>query len=236
MLNYFDQREQGVLDFRLPVLITPNIDQLVKLNRGEHADLKLRLQGASLILPDGQPIVWFSKLKFGRSGLKRRLTGSDFFPQMWAWLKANQYPVTLVVRSQELADMVIRDFPRANCYVPPFFHENDTAALEEVVKNTLKAVQENDSRYLMIGLGFPKQEKIALKIIDEVKVKVPFIFLLGASFEFYFGLKKRAPLFFQKMGLEFLHRFGSEPRRMFKRYFIDDLAFFKLAFKEFFKK
>lgn len=61
---------------------------------------------------------------------------------------------------------------------------------------------------------------------------MPLFLLLGASYEFHAGLKKRAPMIFQKLGLEFFHRFLSEPKRMFRRYFVDDMVFFKLALKE----
>jgi len=58
------------------------------------------------------------------------------------------------------------------------------------------------------------------------------ILLLGASFEFYFNLKKRAPAFYRKTGLEWLHRFMTEPKRLWKRYTIDIARFFWISFKE----
>jgi len=59
-----------------------------------------------------------------------------------------------------------------------------------------------------------------------------FVLLLGASFEFYFGLKSRAPQWMQRSGLEWLHRFASEPRRMWKRYTVDNARFVWLSLQE----
>jgi len=73
-------------------------------------------------------------------------------------------------------------------------------------------------------------------VLAERGIDLPKTFLLGASFEFYLGTKKRAPMFYQKMGIEFVHRVITEPRRMVKRYLIDDLAFIPIAIREMRKK
>ncbi len=64
---------------------------------------------------------------------------------------------------------------------------------------------------------------------------MPLFLLMGASFEFYLGLKKRAPVIWQKAGLEWFYRFTQEPHRLFKRFFIDDLQFFPIVAREFLK-
>jgi N-acetylglucosaminyldiphosphoundecaprenol N-acetyl-beta-D-mannosaminyltransferase len=88
-------------------------------------------------------------------------------------------------------------------------------------------------------LGFPKQEHIALEMFRRLRSSgkpLPKTFLLGASFEFYWGTKKRAPMFYQRMGIEFVHRIISEPRRLAKRYLWDDLPFLGIAISELRKK
>jgi N-acetylglucosaminyldiphosphoundecaprenol N-acetyl-beta-D-mannosaminyltransferase len=80
---------------------------------------------------------------------------------------------------------------------------------------------------------------LALALLREMKaegIDPPLMFLIGASMEFYTKVKKRAPKVYQKLGVEFLHRLFSEPRRMAKRYLVDDLVFFPMAIKEIFKK
>ena len=58
---------------------------------------------------------------------------------------------------------------------------------------------------------------------------------LGATIDFEAGKIKRAPMFFQRFALEWLYRIYCEPKRMFKRYFCDDLSFFVYLFKDFFR-
>jgi N-acetylglucosaminyldiphosphoundecaprenol N-acetyl-beta-D-mannosaminyltransferase len=59
---------------------------------------------------------------------------------------------------------------------------------------------------------------------------------MGASYEFYLNLKKRAPKFWQKTGMEWFYRFTQEPGRLFRRYFVDDMQFFPIVWREFRKK
>ena len=61
--------------------------------------------------------------------------------------------------------------------------------------------------------------------------KMPLTLLLGTSFEFYRGTK-RAPIWMQKIGMEWFYRFIQEPKRMFKRYFIDDIKFIFILSKK----
>ena len=63
-------------------------------------------------------------------------------------------------------------------------------------------------------------------------MNIPFAMGVGGAFDVIAGLTKRAPLWMQKSGLEWFYRFLQEPKRMFKRYFIDDLYFFYLLVKE----
>ena len=99
---------------------------------------------------------------------------------------------------------------------------------------------ENESGYVFLGLSFPKQEILAMKLdqkLTEMGFRKPVLFLLlGASYEFYFGMKKRAPSFFRKTGLEWLHRFAQEPGRMWKRYTIGNAKFLWLSIQELIKK
>lgn len=82
---------------------------------------------------------------------------------------------------------------------------------------------------LAVGLGAPKQEKFIYKYKDELKV--PVSLAIGASIDFEAGKIKRAPLYMQKSGLEWLYRLCKEPRRMFKRYLIDDMKIIKITLK-----
>jgi N-acetylglucosaminyldiphosphoundecaprenol N-acetyl-beta-D-mannosaminyltransferase len=83
---------------------------------------------------------------------------------------------------------------------------------------------------LFVGLGAPKQERWIYKYRNEYKV--PVSIGVGVSFEFVSGMVKRAPLWMQRGGLEWFWRLMMEPKRLWKRYLIDDPIFFWLVFKQ----
>ncbi len=218
-----------------PLLITPNVDQVVKMHRQENAELAFRLKKSRWILPDGQPLVWLSQHIYGINGLKSRLTGSDFFPQIWSAVKLNQRSAFFILPEASLGEKFEKEYPQIQFFSPPYFSLTDALQRDAIFARSFDLMLTNKPDFLFIGLGFPKQESLAINLLEklsELGLKLPVTMLLGASFEFYFGTKKRAPLIFQKLGLEFFHRLLSEPGRMFKRYLVDDLAFFPLALKE----
>lgn len=218
----------------LPILITPNVDQVVKFNRKSHTNIYSVLKHAKYILPDGQPIVLFSKI-IGR-GLRARLTGSDFFPLIWNQLKNRKAKVGFILPNEKLGKMFQGELASVNYYAPPFFSLHNEVEVDEVVEKCVELILQYNIEYLFIGLGFPKQESLVVAIHEKLKSDMPFTFLLGASFEFYHGTKKRAPKIFQKLYLEFAYRLFTEPRRMAKRYLIDDSYFLVLMVKELFRR
>ncbi len=101
---------------------------------------------------------------------------------------------------------------------------------EEENKRIIEEINKSKADILFVGVGAPKQEKWIHKHKDNLQVGVALG--IGAAFDFIAGNVKRAPLWMQKNGLEWLYRFLQEPTRLFKRYFIDDMYFFILLIKE----
>jgi N-acetylglucosaminyldiphosphoundecaprenol N-acetyl-beta-D-mannosaminyltransferase len=218
----------------LPLVSTPNVDQVVKLHRPANRELFERLRHARFILPDGQPIVAVSKMTRDRR-LPARLAGSDLFPPLWKRICERSAPVFMVLGSEAVATRLRQELPAMRHVVPPFYSIEDAGAESRLIEAVHTELTAHPVDLVFLGLGFPKQERLALALIDRFRSEnrpLPLFLLLGASFEFHAGLKKRAPKVYQRLGLEFLHRFLSEPRRMFRRYFVDDLAFLPLAIRE----
>lgn len=219
----------GTHDF----LITPNAYQVVHFNDPENRGLMDFYCDVKYILPDGMPIVWVSKL--GNDKLANRLTGSDLFPVLFAQIKLNSYPVTFILPDVKMKDLFGQDYANCNCFVPRIFAKDDDEYIALFAAVVAAGVVSNQSIFVFLGLGFPKQEILAMKISDLLKregYSRPVLFLLlGASFEFYFGLKDRAPTWIQKTGMEWLYRFAQEPKRLWKRYTVDNLRFIILAVK-----
>ena len=89
----------------------------------------------------------------------------------------------------------------------------------------VRIVNESGANVLLVGVGAPKQEKWIMKYRDKMHgVKV--FMALGATIDFEAGTLKRAPKIWQKIGMEWLYRCMKEPKRLFKRYFVDDMQFF----------
>lgn len=235
------EKEYAVANDKLPLLFTPNVDDVVKLNQKKYATLADELKKSFYILPDGQPIVWASRLL--RKPLAKRLPGSELFPLLWKELTKNKKRILLIAPSAEVGDLLKKEYPALQYYVPPFFDADDHEALKKIINELADAYKLYAPQYIFLGIRFPKQNYIALDLIKKIRqqeyiqpnVTMPLFLLLGASYEFYLNIKKRAPVFWQKIGMEWFYRFTQEPGRLFKRYFIDDLQFILIFLKEIFK-
>lgn len=218
---------------KLPIVITPNVDLTVHLNHNK--TLLNTFQHARFILPDGAPIIWFSKLL--RKPLKKRLAGSDLFPLIWKASMQHQKKILMIVPNENVQQKLEQEYPSAQFYIPPFF-EATSNEIEKEAQNILPIISNHLPDFIFLGLRYPKQELLIINLLQKIKenqLKTPVFFNLGASYEFYTGLKNRAPIWMQKIGLEWMHRFLSEPKRTFKRYFYDDLYIFVLFVKEWLK-
>lgn len=263
----FDATINSIINFKneydpksglLPLLFTPNVDDVVKLNEKKYADLAEILKRSYYILPDGQPVIWASKI-LGKK-LKSRLPGSELFPLLWKEIINHNKKVMVVAPNVEVGELLKKEYPSLEYYVPPFFNVENKDEVKKVVEEASVIFDKINPEYVFIGIRFPKQNHIALGLIDHFNTQhlltsyreagsplttdhsllttlhMPLFLLLGASYEFHLNLKKRAPKFWQKTGMEWFYRFTQEPGRLFKRYFIDDMKFFPIVWKEYFKK
>jgi N-acetylglucosaminyldiphosphoundecaprenol N-acetyl-beta-D-mannosaminyltransferase len=219
----------------VPVVLTPNVDILVHLDRNPGwADREL-FRTAQYCLPDGEPLVLFSRV-FGRP-LGTRLAGSDLFAELWPEVVRRRIPAVVVASSEEIAGRLRSEHPAVEVIVPPQFEADDDAAVEQVVERILdgsRAVGGPD--LVFVGIGHPKDARLigALrKHWDPDIGPVPLAMGLGGSFAFYLGLTKRAPRWIQRLSMEWFYRFLQEPRRLFWRYFVRDLGFLPIVWREY---
>lgn len=243
MLNFHN--EFNPAGDKLPLLFTPNVDDVVKLNEKKYESLAAILKRSFYIIPDGQPIIWVSKILPNNKALKRRLPGSELFPLLWNELIRSNKRIMVIAPNEQVGELLKKEYANMVYYVPPFFDVNNAGELANVVDGCKPLFDEFNPEYVFLGIRYPKQNHIALGLIDYFNKKnegsanpqkMPLFLLLGASYEFYLNIKKRAPKFWQKIGMEWFYRFTQEPGRLFKRYFIDDVAFLPIVIKEFRKK
>jgi len=234
VVNYILNAESYEKDGHFPFLITPNVDDIVKFSKDENKELRNYFLRSTYILPDGQPIVWASKLFF-KQKIARRLPGSDLLPLLLDQSKT-KCKVLALISADNIADALKESNPNVISYTLPFFDKNDTKTIDEITRKCVNILLANDIKIVIIGVSFPKQNILAINIYNSLKARqverMPLFCMLGASFEFYLGIKSRAPLYVQRMGLEWFHRFAKEPKRLFRRYFIEGMAFFPILFKE----
>lgn len=210
-------------------IVTPNVDHIMRLQ--DDAEFKKIYENADLVLADGMPLLWAAR--FLGTPLKEKISGSDLFPKLCEVAAKNGYklfflggrPGAALKAAKDLRDRH-PNIQIVGIYSPPFGFENDKEENDKIVK-MIKDVKPD---ILFVGLGAPKQEKWIYKYRNVYQV--PVSIGIGVSFEFVAGMVKRAPLWMQKAGLEWLWRIFMEPKRLWKRYLIDDMKFFWLVLKQ----
>lgn len=209
-------------------VVTPNVDHIVQLERG--GELKEVYENADLILTDGKPLVWISKW-YG-TPIKEKISGSDLFPRLCALAAKKGYKMYFLGAAEGVAAKAAKNLQKkypglqvVGTYSPPLGFEKDETEMEKI-KKQIKNVQPH---ILIVGLGCPKQELFIYHHRNELGV--PVSLGLGASLDFEAGKVKRAPKWMADHGLEWLFRITQDPKRMMKRYLVDDRKILEIAIK-----
>lgn len=221
---------ESLVDRREPsYVVTPNLDHIVKLQKDE--EFKQIYAGATLVLADGMPVLWGAR--FLKTPLKEKISGSDLFPRLCSVAADKGYRLFLLGgrpgaahKASEVLSCRYPNIQIVGIHSPPYGFEKDI----KQVQNIIKLIKDSKPDILFVGLGAPKQERWIYKHHKELDV--PVSLGIGVTFEFISGIVKRAPLWMQKAGFEWLWRLIKEPRRLWKRYLIDDMKFFLLVLKQ----
>lgn len=228
MVETLKEVERLVSERKGAYVVTPNVDHIVKLENDK--ELKRVYDNADLILTDGKPLLWIAKL-YGKP-IKEKISGSDLFPLLCKMAAKNGYKMFFLGAAEGIAakaaENLMTKYKGLNVvgtYSPPYGFENDA----EEIRKIKKMIIEKRPDILIVGLGCPKQEKFMFHYCKELEV--PVSFGLGASFDFEAGNIKRAPKWMSEHGLEWLFRITQDPKRMFKRYIIDDRKIISLIWK-----
>ncbi|MFR2712811.1 MAG: WecB/TagA/CpsF family glycosyltransferase [Pilosibacter sp.] len=209
-------------------VVTPNSDIVVKMQ--DDTELKEICDKADLILTDGQIVVKLSR--YLGNPIKERVCMTDFVWDVFDLAIKKDYRVFLFGGKEDVlfkaTENIKKRLPELNIvdsYSPPFGFEKN----EEMLEEANRRIKASDADILIVFLGCPKQEKFIYQNKD--KYQVPISITMGGCVDFIAGKVKRAPLWMQNIGLEWFYRFLQEPKRMFRRYFVDDIRIFELARK-----
>lgn len=177
---------------------------------------------ADLVLADGKPISVACSILNGK--VQERIAGMDFMPSMLARMEALHMGVFFYGSTPTMMNALFQqikiDYPRLEVkgFICPPFRPLEA---QEIAAD-IATINDSGARVVMISLGCPKQEKW---MADNYKKINAVLLGVGAAFSVMARVQKRAPLWMQQTGLEWLFRLGQEPGRLFKRYAKTNLAF-----------
>lgn len=209
--------------------VVVNVDKLVKAR--DDADLRRIINECALINADGMPVVWASRL-LGKP-LKERVAGVDLFESLMQRSAQRGWRVYLLGAREEIVAKVKavyeRRFPGLVVagYRNGYWNNEEEPGVVEQIKAARPDI-------LFVAISSPKKERFLGRY--QAEMKIPFAMGVGGTFDVAAGKVRRAPLWMQKTGLEWFYRFLQEPRRMFRRYFIDDMAFGGMILRELLKR
>lgn len=197
-----------------------NVDVLVKLER--QPGLVGLVEPADLVLADGMPLIWASRVQ--GTPLPGRVAGSTLLGLVVARSALEGVPVLVVGGRPGSAEAAVAALKQANpglragWYTPPFGFEADPES-----RIALKEALDSFGPCLcFVGLGFPKQERL----MAELAGRCPdwWFIASGGGIDFL-ARNDRAPGWMQRVGLEWAHRLSREPKRLAKRYLVDDVPY-----------
>lgn len=220
--------EQMIETGKKSYVVAINVDVVMKIENDTY--LKKVVDEADMVLVDGKPLVWISGIH-GRP-LKGKISGSDLVPQLCKVSAKKGYSIFFIGGKDGIAEQAKRKLEDelsgikiVGTYAPPVGFEKDEVELDKINK----MISEVHPDLLIACFGCPKQEKWIHENIEKYDAKVSIC--AGATVDFLAGNVKRAPRWMSEHGLEWFYRFLQEPKRMFKRYFIDDIKIVKLIRK-----
>jgi N-acetylglucosaminyldiphosphoundecaprenol N-acetyl-beta-D-mannosaminyltransferase len=205
--------------------VVVNVDKLVKAHRDP--ELRRIINECALVNVDGMPVVWASHL-LGKP-LKERVAGVDLFESLMQRSAARGWRVYLLGAREEVVSGVKTIYENKYPGLVVAGYRNGYWKAEEEA-DVVEQISTARADLLFVAISSPKKEHFLGRY--QAEMKIPFAMGVGGTFDVAVGKVKRAPVWMRKSGLEWFYRFLQEPRRMFKRYFVDDMAFLWLLLKE----
>lgn len=205
--------------------VVVNVDKLVKASRDP--DLRRIINECALVNADGMPVVWAARL-LGKP-LKERVAGIDLFEALMRRAGEKGWRVFLLGACEEVVAAVADTYRRRYPDLAIAGWRNGYWTVDEEAQVAAQ-VRASSADLLFVAISSPKKEQFLGRW--QAEMRIPFAMGVGGTFDVAIGRVRRAPRWMRRAGLEWFYRFLQEPRRMFRRYFIDDMAFIWLFIKE----
>ncbi len=194
----------------------------------EDVDLRKSVNEANIINADGQAVIWASKIL--RKPLKERVAGVDLMGNLVEMAAKKGYKIYLLGAKEEVVTRLV------NIYEDKFGKDliagfRNGYFKKEEEEEIVNDIIESKAQMLFVAISSPFKENFLYRHREALR-QVNFIMGVGGSFDVYAGEVKRAPIWMQKIGMEWFFRFIQEPKRMWRRYLVGNSKFIYLVFKE----
>lgn len=213
-------------------IVGVNIDQALRVIEDPYSH-KI-FDDAEIVFTDGKPIVWMSK--WLKRPIVEKISGPDLMLLLCERAAQKGYKIFLLGCAEGVAANAAKElermFPGLRCvgtYSPPFGFEKDLTEMEKIIT----MLRESKADQLFVGMGSPKQDIFIYENMN--KYKIPVSYSMGAAIDFVGGSVKRAPKWMSDIGLEWFYRMLQNPKRLGRRYLIEDRRIVKY-YREFRKK
>lgn len=228
MQETLDAVEKLIRSENKSYIVAINVDVVIKIENDKY--LKEIVDSADMVLVDGKPLVWISK--WHKRPVKAKISGSDLVPLLCKNGAEKGHSFFIIGGAYGIAEQAKGNLEEnlpgikvVGTYAPPYGFENDKDELNKINE----MISEAHPDILIACFGCPKQEKWIYENYHKYDARVSIC--AGATVDFLAGNVNRAPRWMCNHGLEWFYRFLQEPKRMFKRYFIDDIMILKLIMK-----
>lgn len=226
----FDQFLENLTD---GVVVTPNVDHLIKLQADE--EFYRCYSDAEHVVCDSRILMALSKILTPSAPIKDQIAGSDLFPAFCDFRKSDGETKIFLLGGSEKSVQVAKEKinEKTNseivigAYSPPFGFEKS----EQENQKIIDLINNSGANVLAVGVGAPKQEKWINAHRDKLS-RIRLFFAIGATIEFEAGGLSRAPKWMTRCGIEWVYRLFQEPKRMFKRYIMEDTQIIWLVLKQ----
>jgi N-acetylglucosaminyldiphosphoundecaprenol N-acetyl-beta-D-mannosaminyltransferase len=187
-------------------------------------ELKQILEAADIVTADGMSVVWASRLLGQR--LKQRVTGIDTLSRLVELAELRGLSVFFLGSTEESVSDAVKQFRASHPALKIAGYRNGYFSAQEA-ESIAESIQASRADLLFVGMGSPAQEKFIAA--NAAACGVRFALGVGGSFDHICGRSKRAPLWMQRCGLEWLHRVALDPRRLWRRYLVGNTKFIWLV-------
>ena len=206
------------------VCITP-VNSILAANK--NAVIKNIYNNATYTLCDGVPVLWASQ--FLGTPIAERITGLDLLPSLLPFCSENNFSLFFLGASPGVglslkakAEQLYTGININGVYCPPFAEKFESSENDKMIS----LINEAKPDFVLVSLTAPKQDIWIAENLQKLDTKI--CIGIGGAFEVTAGLIPRAPHWMQVNGLEWFYRFCKEPKRMFRRYFMEAPVFIPL--------